>query len=326
MQLKNKKILVTGGAGFIGSHVVDYLSKNNEVRVLDDFSVGEEKNLTGSKDRIEIIKGDIRDMPTVEAGVKGMDIVLHMAVRCLRVSINDPFSVNEVNAKGTLNLLEASHKNSVGKFVYVSSSEVYGTVQEEPMNEDHPLNPTTPYGASKLAGELYTTAYYHTYGVPAVTIRPFNTYGPREHLEGESGELIPRVVYKLMKNEPPLIYGSGEQTRDFTYVEDSVKGICAAAESDKIIGDTINIARGEEISVNKIIEIASGILGKEILPKHLDERPGDVLRHFAGVEKAKSALGYTADIGIREGMNKYISWLKEQRIDFDSIKIKDTNW
>ncbi|RKY84776.1 epimerase, partial [candidate division KSB1 bacterium] len=278
MKLKNKKVFVTGGAGFIGSNLVDELAEDNFVVVLDDFSSGKRENLSQHKDNenVQIIEGDIRNKELMFEILRGIDVLFHLAVRCLRVSISDPEINHEVNATGTLNLLLAAKENNVSRFVYVSSSEVYGTAKKVPMKEDHPKEPMTVYGASKLTGELYAKAFFNVYGYPVIIVRPFNTYGPREHFEGPYGEVIPRFFVRVLNNKPPVIFGTGKQTRDFTYVSDSVKGIILAAESDELIGDAVNIAYGKEVSINEIAELVIKTTGKDsIRPVYEKERPGD---------------------------------------------------
>ena len=252
MKAKNKRVLVTGGAGFIGSHLVDALYKNNHVIILDNFSSGKRENIQHHQENpdVEIVTGDIRDKALLYKITRDIDIVYHLAVQCLRVSIKDPEINHEVNATGTLNLCMASLQNSVKRFVYISSSEVYGTAVRVPMDENHPCEPMTVYGASKLAGEVYSLAYNRTYGLNAIVVRPFNTYGPREHFEGAYGEVIPKFVLRVLNNEPPVIFGDGTQTRDFTYVTDTVMGIIMASGCDAMIGQTVNIASGNETSVN----------------------------------------------------------------------------
>src|SRR5712664_819803 len=232
VKIEGKRVLVTGGAGFVGSHLVDLLGRSNQVTVL---------------------KADVRDRASLEAAVKQSDVIFHLAVVCLRVSIPDPMASHLVNDLGTLNLLLAARDSPVQRFIYVSSSEVYGSARRVPMDEEHPLNPTTPYAAGKLAGESYALSFHRTYGLPATVVRPFNIYGPREHADGPSGEVIPRFVARALAEKPLVVFGDGLQTRDFTWVGDTVRGILMAAECDELVGDRVNIARGREV---RILDIA----------------------------------------------------------------------
>jgi UDP-glucose 4-epimerase len=261
---------------------------------------------------------------------KGADVVFHMAVACLRTSINDPFLVHEINATATLNMCHASLQNNVERFIYISSSEAYGSAQYIPMDEEHPLIPTTVYGASKAAGELYTLSYWRTYGLPVVIVRPFNTYGPREPSEGYRAEVIPKFVLRAMAGLQPVILGTGHQTRDFTWVEDTVRGIIMAAGCDQLIGEAVNIARGQEVSIEKICNLVLAKLGyQELKPIYSsDGRPGDVLRHYADISKAKRLLGYSPTVDIENGLEEYIQWLHNETINLEDWKEQEIvqNW
>lgn len=327
MHVKNKRILVTGGAGFIGSHLVDAIAQENDMVVLDDFSSGERKNLERweKADNVRIVEGDIQDKGTVERCMKGVDLVFHLAVRCLRLSIKDPYSVHEVNATGTLNVCDAALRENVERFVYISSSEVYGSAKYTPMDEKHPLDPTTPYGASKAAGDLYASSFYHTHGLQTVVVRPFNVYGPRSHTEGPYGEVIPRFVASAMKGEPPTVFGDGTQSRDFTYVSDTVGGIRLCAEKD-VVGEVLNIGHGDDLKINEVAKIILGVLGRDVGPEHTDPRPGDVYQLYADISKANKLLGYKPKVGFREGIEKYVDWIKEEKIDLTKLVVKERNW
>jgi UDP-glucose 4-epimerase len=327
MEIRNMRVLITGGAGFIGSHLTDELVKNNHVLILDNFSSGERENIAHheGKSNVEIIAGDIRNKDLLAKITKNVDVVYHLAVQCLRVSIKNPDVTHEVNATGTLNLLKASLENSVKRFIYVSSSEVYGTAIKIPMSEDHPLEPITVYGASKLAGELYALAFHRTYGLESIVIRPFNTYGPREHLHGVYGEVIPRFVLRIVNDASPIIFGDGNQTRDFTYISDTVRGIILASECDTIIGQAVNIARGQEVSITNLAEIiAGGLNKKKIKPVYETTRPGDVMRHYADITKAKKLLGFSPEIDIGEGISLFIDWFTSKKYDV-SLLLKQEN-
>jgi len=332
MELNGKKILVTGGAGFIGSHVVDSLAGKNRVTVVDNLSSGDRDNIREhlEKGEVDFIQADIRDLELMRSLVRDNEVVFHLAVQCLRLSFTDPYLVHEVNATGSLNLCQAAYEAGIERFVYISSSEAYGTAKTAPMNEDHPLEPTTPYGASKLAGEAYARSYYLSFGLPVIAVRPFNSYGPREHLEGAYGEVIPRFVLRVMNGLPPIIFGDGEQTRDFTDVRDVARGIVAAGSCDALIGETVNIAAGNEVSINKIARIIIDTVGGDgqIEPNYMDPRPADVRRHFADIAKAREVLGYHARIGIEEGIRNYIEWVNEQDWDLKQLQQKEViiNW
>ncbi len=309
MKIAGKRVLVTGGAGFVGSHLVDLLAPANEVTVLDDMSVGTPSNLSSSP-HVNVLTADVRDRASVEAAVKQADVIFHLAVVCLRVSIPDPMASHLVNDLGTLNLLLAARDSSLQRFVYVSSSEVYGSAMRVPMDEQHPLNPATPYAATKLAGEAYALSFHRTYGVPATVVRPFNVYGPREHVDGPSGEVIPRFVARAMADKPLVVFGEGLQTRDFTWVGDTVRGILMAAECDELVGDRVNIARGQEVSVLDVAKLVQEVVGTRSPIQHQAERPGDVRRHLAGVERARSRLGFDARVSIGEGLARYVDWVR----------------
>lgn len=325
MKIKRKTILVTGGAGFIGSHLVDELIKKNKVIVVDNLTSGSEDTIKHhySNPNFRFIKSDIVNYSQMEDICKGIDIIYHLAVQCVRLSIYDPDIVHLVNTTGTLNMCKASLKNKVKKFIYVSSSEAYGTAQKVPMSETHPMEPTTIYGASKLAGEYYVKAFNRTYGLKVIIVRPFNTYGPREHFEGPYGEVIPKFVVRILNGKRPLIFGDGTQTRDFTYVSDTVNGIISASKLGGN-GEVINIACGKEVTINNIARYVLDELKSNLKPKYCKPRPGDVLRHYADVSKAKKLLNFKPKINIRKGIKLYLKWLESQNIDFS--KEMELNW
>jgi UDP-glucose 4-epimerase len=305
---------------------------DNEVVIVDDFSFGREENIAhhrGSR-QVRIEKADICDAEHMTRLAQGMDIVFHLAVFCLRNSLHDPSRSHEVNATGSLRMCQAALENGIEKFVYVSSAEVYGTGLYFPIGEDHPFFPTNVYGAAKAAGELYARSYWKTYGLPIVIVRLFNTYGPREHSEGRRAEVIPRFVMRTLAGQRPLIFGTGQQTRDFTYVDDIVRGIIMAAECDEAVGDCMNLARGQDVSVATICGLVLKKLDRlDLEPLYLQEgRPADIDRMHADVSKAKRLLGFSADVSIEEGLDRYIEWVQQQTLDLESwwSQERTRNW
>ena len=318
MKIDGKHVLVTGGAGFIGSNLVDGLVERGcRVRVVDDLSVGKEENLDDARaaGEVEFIKADIQDSDAMREATDGVDVVMHLAVSCLRVSLYDPWARHNVNAGGTLSVLEACRDRPLERFVYCSSSEMYGTAITAPMPESHPSEPTTVYGASKLVGEWYALAHWRQYGLPVAVVRPFNTYGFREHHSGPSGEVIPKMVVRALAGKAPVIFGDGSQTRDFTFVTDTVKGLIMACESEELVGDNVNIAFGREVSISDIAKLVLEATGLEAEPEYTEARPADVMRHFADVTKAKDVLGWSAEIPITEGIPRYVEWFRERHPD-----------
>jgi UDP-glucose 4-epimerase len=330
--LAGRRVVVTGGAGFIGSHVVDRLvALGAEVIVVDDLSVGNADNVAGAvaSGRARLVRADVRDLGAMCEALAGAHAVLHLAVQCLRVSLADPALVHEVNATGTLNLLRAAVEAKVARFVYCSSSEVYGSAVDAhaPMDESHPLLPTTPYGASKAAGELYTDSFQRSYGLQTTVVRPFNTFGPRSHAQGPYGEVIPRFVARVRAGLQPVIFGDGEQTRDFTYVEDTAQGLVTAATSEATIGQTINVARGREVSMNELALAVARVLGRpELRPIHEAPRPADVRRHSADVTRAERLMGFRATIDLDEGLRRYVAWSAARAPEVSGEDAGRRNW
>jgi UDP-glucose 4-epimerase len=276
-----RRCLVTGGAGFIGSHLVDRLvAEGWAVTVLDDFSTGARANLADAQSRgeVRIVEGSIFDPQAIEAAMAGSEVVFHLAVRCVRRSLGEPLHNHEVNATGTLNVLEVARRRQVGRFIYCSSSEVYGNCGPGPLVETATVcEPATVYGAAKLAGEHYAKAYWQTYGLPTIVVRPFNTYGPRAHTSGDLAEVIPRFVIRVLNGLPPVIFGTGENGRDFTYVTETVRGIALAASCDALVGRAVNIAYGEMGTVRQVAEAIARLCGRSgLAPNFIEPRPGDL--------------------------------------------------
>lgn len=310
--MQNKRVLITGGAGFIGSELVHQLAAKGtkQVIVVDNLVNGRRENLEDlPADRVQLVVADIRDSDRMADLMTGVDIVFHLACLGVRHSIHSPEENQEVNATATLKLLNTAKAAGVNRFVYVSSSEVYGTARWVPMTEEHPTFPLTVYGASKLAGECYVRAFYQTYDYPTVVVRPFNSYGPRCHHEGDSGEVIPKFLLRCMADKPMMIFGDGTQTRDFTYVSDTARGILMAGLLDSAVGQTINLGSGFEIAINDLArEIASVVDRPNAAIIHDRARPGDVLRLYAQTTKAEQLLNFKPQVTLHDGLMKLKNW------------------
>lgn len=309
--MPNNRVLITGGAGFIGSELVrQIVEASKQVIVVDNLINGQRQNLENlPTDQLELVVADIRDSDRMTKLMSGVDIVFHLACLGVRHSIHSPHENHEVNATATLQLLSAAKAAGVNRFVYVSSSEVYGTARWVPMPEEHPTFPMTVYGASKLAGECYTRAFYETYGYPTVVVRPFNSYGPRCHHEGDSGEVIPKFLLRSMAGKPMVIFGDGTQTRDFTYVSDTARAIMMAGFIDSAVGQTINLGSGFEIAINDLAkEIASIVERQDTDVIYQEPRPGDVLRLYAETTKADKLLEFKPQVSLHEGLVKLRNW------------------
>lgn len=329
--MDSKKILVTGGAGFIGSELVHQLADHgHEVTAVDNLVNGKRENLEDIfSDRVHLEVQDIRDNQKMEELIDSTDLVFHLACLGVRHSIHSPRENHDVNATATLDLLRIAREKKVERFVYVSSSEVYGTARFAPMTEEVPAFPHTVYGASKLAGDCYTRAYWETYRFPTVVVRPFNAYGPRSHHEGDSGEVIPKFILRSMAGKPMVIFGDGTQTRDFTYVADTARGIRLAGFEEKAVGETINIGQGSEIMINHLAEKVAKVLElPQAQVEHIEGRPGDVLRLYADSSKAREVLGFVPEVSLEEGLRKLVNWYRELRVDPEELlaaeKVK--NW
>ncbi|MBM3187136.1 MAG: SDR family oxidoreductase [Chloroflexi bacterium] len=298
------KLLVTGGAGFIGSHLVEALLARGEwVRVLDDFSTGKRGNLAPFLDRVELIEGDIRDYDVVRRAAHGMDLILHQAaLASVPRSIRQPLASHEVNVTGTLHVLQAAREEGVGRIVYASSSSVYGDSPVLPKREDMTPDPLSPYAASKLAGEHYCQVFSRVYGLETVPLRYFNVFGPRQDPESQYAAVIPKFIKAMLRGESPVIYGDGEQSRDFTYVANVVEANLLAAAAPTADGAPINCACHTRITLNELVAHLNEILGTHAAPIYTDPRPGDVKHSFADLARARERLGYEPVVGFEEGL------------------------
>jgi UDP-glucose 4-epimerase len=327
----SERVLVTGGAGFIGSHLVDrLLAEGRRVTVLDDFSSGRRENLEEAARRgdLRIIEGSVLDPAALEAAIGGCRRVYHLAVQCVRRSLGRPLENHEINATGTLRVLDAALRAGIDRFVYCSSSEVYGNCGGERLAEDIACAPVTVYGAAKLAGEYYAKAYHQTYTLPVVIVRPFNAYGPREHEQGDLAEVIPRFVIRLLNGLPPIIFGAGENGRDFTHVTDTARGIAAAASCDALIGRVVNIGCGRMVTIRALASAVARHCGRpEIAPQHIAARPGDVIALQADTRRAREVLGFSAEIDFEDGLQRYIDWFRAHHNDVSALLEDDPcNW
>ncbi len=307
------RFLVTGGAGFIGSHIVEALVRQGHyVRVLDNFSSGKISNLKGMENRIDLIKGDICSCATCFKASQGMDFVLHQAaLRSVPKSMNDPHAYNRVNIDGTLNMLEAAKKNKLKRFVFASSSSVYGQVKTFPEKESFIPCPISPYALSKLAGEYYCRIFSLHFGLPTIALRYFNVFGPRQGLDDEYAVVIPKFINSLLSNQQPPIFGNGRQSRDFTFVQNVVQANLLAARALKVKYGVFNIAAGRDTSILDLVKILNRILGKDLKPLLLNKRAGDVFRTLADIKTSAKVLKYKPAFSFENGLKITVDYWKQ---------------
>jgi UDP-N-acetylglucosamine/UDP-N-acetylgalactosamine 4-epimerase len=311
--------LVTGGAGFIGSHIAEYLLRfgAGKVRVMDNFATGKKENiefLSGFKG-FEFFEGDIREVQDCEKGIEGCNFVFHQAaLGSVPRSINDPLNTHQTNATGFLNMLNACRKGKVKRMIYASSSSVYGDIETSPKKEDLIGNPLSPYAVSKRINELYAEVFFKTYGMEVLGLRYFNIFGPRQNPDGEYAAAIPLFIKGHLKQEAVFINGSGEQSRDFTFVENAVQANIKACFSDnpQIPGKVFNVAAGKNVSVNELFEKIKKITGSGLKPVHREERKGDVKNSLADLSKSASLLGYAPEVFIDQGLEATVSYFREK--------------
>ncbi len=308
------KYLVSGGAGFIGSHITEELvRRGDKVRVLDNFLTGKKENLAPFLTDIDLIEGDIRDFSQCQKAVKGIDYVLHQAaLPSVPRSVSDPITSNEINITGTLNMLIASKDEGIKSFVFASSSSVYGDDQRLPKKEGNEGSPLSPYALGKLTGEHYCRIFSQLYGFNTVCLRYFNIFGPRQDPLSQYAAAIPNFVTKILNNEKPIIYGNGEQSRDFTFVSNVIEANLLASQAQNVSGEVFNIACGARTTVNDLISTIKSILEIDIPSEYTNPRPGDVKHSHADISNAVERLNYKPLFTFNEGLEKTISWYKDQ--------------
>jgi UDP-glucose 4-epimerase len=309
------KLLVTGGAGFIGSHIVERLVKEGfEVRVLDNFSTGHRENLAAIAAQIELVEGDIRDFPAVCQAVRSCDVIFHEAALCsVARSVEKPQDTNAVNIDGTLNVLLAARDEGVKRVVCASSSSVYGDTPALPKKETQTPAPASPYAVTKLTGELYCRTFFQLFGMETFSLRYFNVFGPRQDPNSQYSAVIPRFISALLKGKPPVIEGDGQQSRDFSYIDNVVEANLLAMKAQAGFGDAFNVACGRSMTVLQLADHLTQLLGVAIQPVHVQPRPGDVRHSLADISKAESILSYRPRVDSITGLKYTVDWYRNHR-------------
>jgi len=306
------KFVVTGGAGFIGSHIVEAIARSHEVVVIDNFSSGKRENLSMFADSINIIQGSITDLPLLKDAFKGADGIFHLgAIASVARSVDDPFVTHETNLTGTLNVLLAARDCGVRKVVFSSSSAVYGDEPTLPKREDMPSVPLSPYAVSKLAGEYYCKVFSELFGVKTISLRYFNVFGPRQDPQSEYAAVIPKFITRLLDNQPPVIFGDGKQTRDFVYVKDVVQANLLAMQSSAT--GTFNIVSGERIDLTTLAGTLLAIMNVNLPPIYKKPRSGDIRDSVSDITAAKRTFGYLSSYSLDKGLAETIRWFRHRK-------------
>jgi UDP-glucose 4-epimerase len=307
------RYLVTGGAGFIGSHTVDELVRRGHgVVVLDDLSSGKEENLADVRTKITFMKGSITDLEAVQRAMHQAEYVIHLAARTsVPRSVKDPIDTNRINVEGTLNVLVAARDNRVKRVVFAASSSAYGETPTLPKKESMQPLPVSPYGVSKYVGELYAQTFGRCYGLENVCLRYFNIFGPRQDPDSPYSGVLSRFTAAFLQDEPPVVFGDGEQTRDFTYVDNAVQANLLASEAPGASGFVFNVGTGDRYSLNQTLEILRGLSGKELPAKYEPAREGDIRDSQADITAARELLGYAPTVRFEEGMQRTYEWYRE---------------
>jgi UDP-glucose 4-epimerase len=306
------KYLVTGGAGFIGSHIATALvERGDEVRVFDNLSSGSRLNLAHLSGDVELVEGDLLNAEEVERAVEDVDVIFHeAALASVPRSVAKPLDTNAVCVTGTLNVLEAARQGGVRRVVFAGSSSVYGNQPAMSKREADVMSPLSPYAAAKMAGEAYCQSYTACFGMETVVLRYFNVFGPRQDPNGEYSAVIPKFVALMLRGKRPIVFGDGQQSRDFTYVEDVVRGNLLAADSTAAVGRTFNIACGRQQSLLQLIDSINGALGTSIEPVFEAARAGDVRESLADIAQARAVLGYEPAVSFDDGLQRSIDYYR----------------
>jgi nucleoside-diphosphate-sugar epimerase len=302
------RLLVTGGGGFIGCHIVERLVRDgHDVRVIDNFTTGQRRNLTPFLGDIDLVEGDLQSYERAHAAVRDCEIVLHQAAMpSVPRSVQDPLTSNASNVIGTLNVLLAARDAGVRRVVFASSSSVYGTTPALPKDESLPALPISPYAVAKLAGEGYCRSFTEVYGLETVALRYFNVFGPRQDPQSQYAAVIPNFIMAALRGQAPTIFGDGEQSRDFTYVENIVDANVLAMAAPDVAGRVYNIACGDRISLNQLVTTIGRVLGRTIEPRHEPPRPGDVRHSMADITRARTDLGYDVAVDLDDGLARTV--------------------
>jgi len=303
------RVLVTGGAGFVGSQLSErLLADGHQVRVLDNFATGRRENLDGVAGDVELVEGDVQSYERVHNAVRGCEVVFHQAaLPSIPRSVQDPLTTNAANVIGTLNVLLAARDSGVRRVIYASSSSVYGVNEQLPKSEDTTPQPASPYAVGKLAAEGYCRSFWEVYGLETVSLRYFNTFGPRQDPLSQYAAVIPRFVAAFLSNEPPVVFGDGEQTRDFTYVENVLEANVRAAAAEGVAGGVYNVASGSSLSLNQLLQQLRDLTGRDLEARYEPPRPGEVRHSQADVTAARRDLGYSVTVPFEEGLDRTIA-------------------
>jgi UDP-glucose 4-epimerase len=306
------KALVTGGAGFIGSHIASRLiADGHQVRVLDNFSTGSRSNLSLFDGEFELIEGDMQSYERAHNAVQGCEVVFHQAaLPSVPRSIQDPLTSNAANVVGTLNILLASRDSGVRRVVFASSSSIYGADRTLPKQEDRAPVPISPYAVAKLASEGYCRSFSEVYGLETVALRYFNVFGPRQDPLSQYAAVIPRFITALLEGKAPVVFGDGEQSRDFTYIDNVIDANLRAADAEGVSGQTFNVACGERISLNRLLDEIRAIVGSEVEASYLDPRQGDVKHSLADISRARDQLDFAPLVDFNEGLLRTVEALR----------------